>query len=276
MSSEAEAIASTDVPATVHSLTTELRSLGLTDGDTVMVHASLSALGFVVGGAQAVVAALLDVVGPSGTLMMPTHSGALSDPSLWEAPPVPAAWWDTVRAHMPPFDAAMTPTRGMGAVVECFRHVDGVQRSSHPSVSAAAVGPNAHALVGDHSLDDGLGEGSPQARLYDFDGLVLLLGVSHANNTSLHLSEYRSADADAPRLTEHAPILIDGEQRWQAYTSLETDEDDFESLGEAFAASGAETIGSVGAGTGRLMSVRAVVDFGVQWMRMNRVRPGDL
>lgn len=124
------------------SLTADLRALGLPFGATVMVHSSLARLGYVAGGAHAVVAALLEVLGPGGTLVMPTHSGDLSDPAGWRNPPVPEAWWQTIKDEMPPFDAELTPTRQMGAIVECFRHVRGARRSDHPTVSATALGPN--------------------------------------------------------------------------------------------------------------------------------------
>jgi aminoglycoside 3-N-acetyltransferase len=151
----------------------------------------------VAGGAHAVVLALQEVVGPAGTVVMPTHS-YLTDPATWHDPPVSEAWWPVIRQHLPAFDPALTPTRGMGAIVECFRHTSGVRRSAHPSVSFAAFGPHAQMVLADHSLDDDLGEGSPLARVYDLDGQVLLLGVGHDNNTSLHLAEYRPCSrADA-------------------------------------------------------------------------------
>lgn len=235
---------------------------------TVMVHSSLSKLGFVVGGAQAVVEALLDVLTPSGTLMMPTHSGALSDPAEWENPPVPQSWWQQIRDEMPAYDPNLTPTRSMGAIVECFRHTPGVRRSDHPRVSAAAVGPNAHALVSDHRLDHGLGEASPQGRLYDLDGHILLLGVDHGNNTSLHVAEARSGIVQPVR--DRAPVLVDGRQQWVEFDSIDNDEDDFAQLGEAFAATGAEMQGPVGIGVGRLMRARVIVDFATDWIQQHR------
>ncbi len=128
--SEEEAIGRVERPATVASLVADLRSLEVTAGMTVMVHSSLSRLGYVAGGAQAVVNALLEGVGTDGTIMMPTHSGDLSDPALWSNAPVAAAWWDTLHREMPAFDVRLTPTRGMGAIVECFRHVSRVRRSA--------------------------------------------------------------------------------------------------------------------------------------------------
>ncbi len=156
------AIETTARPATASSLAADLRSLGLDSGMTVMVHSSLSNLGYVSGGAHAVVMALRQVLGDTGTLVMPTHSSDLTDPGSWSNPPVPESWWDEIRSEMPAYDPLLTPTRLMGAIVECFRHVSGVVRSEHPTVSAAAVGPNAEFIVSNHELAHGLGESSPR------------------------------------------------------------------------------------------------------------------
>lgn len=267
---ELDAISHTEVPSTVDRLVADLSQLGVMPGTMVMVHSSLSKLGFVVGGAHAVVEALRRVVGPSGTLMMPTHSTHLSDPESWSNPPIPQHWWDTVRAETPAYDPRLTPTRSMGAIVECFRHCEGAIRSDHPTVSATAVGPRARSLVEGHELAFGLGEASPQARLYEQDGDVLLLGVTHANNTSLHLAEHRLGERGPGTVTHWSPVAVDGRRRWVSYPALDDDDSDFERLGEAFAATGAERSGPVGTGVARLMSARAVVDFAVDWMRTNR------
>lgn len=258
-------------PATISSLVDDLRELGVDTGMTLLVHSSLSRLGYVAGGAHAVVAALSSAVGAGGTLVMPTHSTDLSDPASWSNPPVPAAWWDRLRSEMPAYDQMLTPTRGMGAIVECFRHVPGVLRSDHPTVSAAAVGPDAEFIVAGHELACGLGESSPQARVYDLDGHILLLGVSHSNNTSLHLSEYRALGPDAEFTTYGSPVRVNGTRRWVTYRNLVDDDEDFERLGEDFAEAGLERTGRVGSGQGRLMRARDIVDFGAEWMREHRV-----
>ncbi|HET9733395.1 MAG TPA: AAC(3) family N-acetyltransferase [Acidimicrobiales bacterium] len=257
-------------PVTRARLAADLCDLGVVPGSTVMVHSSLSRLGWVAGGAQAVVLALLDAVGADGTLVVPTHSGHLSDPARWERPPVPEEWWPAIRRETPAFDPLLTPTRNMGAVVECFRHLPDASRSYHPIYSVAAVGAHRDRIVEGHALAHGLGEQSPLARLYDLDAWVLLLGVGHANNTSLHLAEYR-ADYPAKAWTTRAsPVTVDGERRWVEWPDLDGDTTDFVALGADFAATGMEINGPVGGGTGRLMRQREVVDFAVAWMGSHR------
>ena len=251
-------------------LVAQLTELGLTDGALVIVHSSLSKLGWVAGGAQTVVESLLLAVGNTGTLVMPTHSGQLSDPAQWENPPIPQPWIDAARDALPAFDTRLTPTRQMGQIVDCFRiHVDTV-RSNHPMMSFAANGPAAAALIDGHPLSPALGEGSPLSRLYDLDAQVLLLGVNHANNTSLHLSEHRATWASKADSDQAAPITVDGRRQWVTYRDLDHDSDDFERIGHAFAATGAQLAGPVGHTTATLCSQRAVVDFGVHWMQSNR------
>ncbi len=254
-------------------LEARLLELGLADGATVLVHTSLSALGWVCGGPVAVIQALFDVVGTTGTVMMPTFTSHLSDPSGWENPGVPKDWWSVIRATMPGYDPAFTPTRDMGAVAECFRTFPGVLRSSHPSVSFAAHGPDAAFLVGDHDLNFGLGERSPLGRLYDCGGHVLLLGVDHQNNSSLHLAEYRWQHIDDTQYRAGAPVIVDGRRKWIEYDEVDNNPDDFPRIGAAFERQFPVAKHEVGAGTAKLMSQVALVDFGVSWMDRNRPQP---
>lgn len=257
---------------TIDSFADDLRQLGLKSGATVLVHSSLSALGWVCGGPETVIQSLLDVLGPDGTLMMPAHTADRSDPGQWQDPPVPSEWWDGIRRHMPPFDPALTPTRGMGVIAEAFRSYPGVCRSAHPQVSFCACGPQAAALTDGHALANSLGETSPLARLYDADGQVLLLGVGHANNTSLHLAEYRADFAKKNSVIDAAPILVDGRRVWQTFANVDIDSDDFDRLGQAYQAEHPEAVrqGPVGSGQGRLLHQRPLVDYAVGWLAHNR------
>jgi aminoglycoside 3-N-acetyltransferase len=268
---EKDVVAATGEPATVATLVRDLRRLGVLPGSTLLVHSSLSSLGWVAGGAHAVVLALGEAVGPDGTVVLPTHSTALSDPSRWEQPPVPESWWETVRNETPSFDPRVTPTRGMGAIADTFRSQEHVIRSDHPQASFAARGPRAAFVTSDHALDGALGERSPLARVYDVDGCVLLLGVGYDRNTSLHLCEYRASFPSKKTVRQGAPISIAGERRWVEFEDLEWDDSDFTRLGADFeAGTDAVTVGAVGVGESRLMRQRALVDYGVAWMERNR------
>ena len=142
---EKDAVARAAVPGTVRGMVAQLATLGLPAGATVIVHASLSRLGWVAGGAQAVVTALLEAVGPGGTLVMPTHSRQLTEPSDWGNPAVPQSWWDVIRSETPAFDPRTTPTYFMGAVVECFRRFPGsAQRPPDGVVRRVRAGRGAH------------------------------------------------------------------------------------------------------------------------------------
>ncbi len=268
--SERDVIDSSPEPVTHDRIVTDLRRLGVSSGDTLIVHSSLSAIGYVIGGAQTVVGALLESIGPTGTLTKPGHNGAFSEPSYWKNPPVPQAWWPIERAAMPAFDLNLTPLRQMGAIPETFQRLPGVKRSNHPRLSHLAYGPSASFITNDHALVDGLGEQSPLARLYESDARVLLLGVPHANNSSLHLAEHRAEWPSKTRTTQGSPVLVNGRREWVTYDELETSADDFDAIGAELSANELQTSGLVGFANSLLMSQRAVVDFAADWMARNR------
>ncbi len=155
-------------------VTDDLRSLGLAAGDRVVAHSSLRAVGPVEGGADAIVAALLEVVGPDGLIVAPAFT------------------YDTAR-----FDPATEPGR-TGALAEAVRLSPGAVRSLHPTHSVAALGAGAAELCAGHELLAATDVDSPLDRLARSGGYVLLLGVGHVANTTVHVGEFR---APAPYLS---------------------------------------------------------------------------
>ncbi len=265
---ENEAIQNSEHPQTVDTLAEALHNLGVKPGMVLLVHSSLSKLGWVCGGAVAVVQALMKALTPEGTLVMPTHSGDLTDPSRWQHPPVPESWWQTIREQTPAFDPQFTPTRGMGRIPEVFRDMPGVLRSNHPTVSFAAFGRQAEFITSRHSLALSLGEGSPLARVYDLHGSILLLGVGFGNHTSFHLSEARAKGSKIYR--EGSPIIEAGKRTWKVYDEIDWDDEPFENIGRDFMATGEVTSGRVGAAAALLFDQRRSVDFGVSWLEKHR------
>ena len=97
---------------------------------------------------------------------------------------------------------------------------------------------------------------------------VVLLGVGHGSNTSLHLGEYRVAEP--PRARHGAAVLAPGGREWTWWEDVAVDEDDFERLGEDLDATDAVGTGRVGSAECRLMRQRAAVDYAVWWFAAHR------
>jgi aminoglycoside 3-N-acetyltransferase len=270
--SEAEVVAKTSEPLTRTSLVAELARIGLEPGQMVVVHSSLSRLGWVCGGAVAVIEALLEVLSSTGTLVMPSHSGENTDPSLWQHPPVPESWWPTIRAQMPAFDPEKTPTRGVGVIAETFRRWPGVRRSHHPVASFAALGPQAEYLTSEQSLEDEYGPRSPLGKLYEMDGHVLLLGVDHGNNSSLHVAETRAVYPGKTDHQEASAVRVNGQRLWLSYRCLKFDSDDFAELGKQYETEMGIKTHRIGLAETHLLKQRPLLDWAVGWLERTRGR----
>jgi aminoglycoside 3-N-acetyltransferase len=257
---------------TVSSLSEEFSRLGVKSGMTLLVHSSLSSLGWVCGGAAAVILALENVLGEEGTLVMPTHSTDLSDPTNWQHPPVPESWWQKILDETPAFMPDLTPTKQMGAIPESFRKQNSTLRSYHPQVSFAARGKNAKFVTANHGLAYSLGEGSPLARVYDLNGFVLLLGVGHSNNTSIHQAEYRVDFPAKKPVRLGAPISVNGKREWVWFDDINFDNSDFERIGADFSReTGVVVFGKVGLAKALFMSQKNLVDYSSGWIKKNRI-----
>jgi aminoglycoside 3-N-acetyltransferase len=150
-------------------LVRDLTRLGVPSGGLLMVHSSLRSLGHVAGGAHTVVGALLEALGPDGTLVVPTFTYPIArEPGFV-------------------FDPLRTPSL-MGAISDSARRHPGAQRSIHLWHSIAAIGPLAETIVtagGESAWDSD----SPMRQIRDRDGQYLLLGVPYQNLTAVHVCE---------------------------------------------------------------------------------------
>jgi len=263
----------TQKPNTLNSLKRDFAALGVKPGAIVIMHSSLSKIGWTVGGPVSVIRALMQTLTPEGTLVMPTFSSGNSEPSKWENPPVPERWWDTIRKEMPAFEPDITPTRGMGTIVDTFRSWPNVLRSNHPISSFVAWGKHAKFITENHELIGDLGEGSPISRLYELNGQILLVGVNHESNSSIHLAEYRSDFPGKKYDKTGCAMLINNQRKWVEWEELDLNPDDFEQLGADFESTIDYKPGKIGLAESRLIPLRAIVDFGVEWLKKNRKVP---
>ncbi|NLD87275.1 MAG: AAC(3) family N-acetyltransferase [Clostridiales bacterium] len=143
-----------------------LEMMDVMPGDTLLMHSALTSIGPVEGGADTVIDAFLDAVGPEGTIVMSTLTG----------------WGE-------PFDAATSPS-AVGYISEVFRRRKGVLRSLHPVHSVAAYGKMAQYIVSGHEdCESGCGEGTPYFKLKEIGAKAVLLGVDMDRNTIMHSLE---------------------------------------------------------------------------------------
>lgn len=266
--SEKEVIAKTERPVTVSDICMGLEKLGLTKGDTIIVHSSLSAFGWICGGAQALIMALMESVGKDGTIVMPSHSGDWSDPVNWQHPPVPKEWVPIIKENMPSYDKEMTPTRGIGKTAELFRNLSSVRRSDNPLLSFSAWGRFSDEITRDHPLVPQMGMDSPLGSLYKSDAKVLLLGVGYDSCTSFHLAE--TMIDGTPKVKSGTSMAVNGKRRWVEFEDFEYESGDFDKLGEEFEISCPVNIKKIGNADCRLFCMKSAVDFAVNWLPKNR------
>ncbi|MBB6454481.1 aminoglycoside 3-N-acetyltransferase [Salirhabdus euzebyi] len=252
------------LPNTRTSMQEEFEKLGIEKGMIVIVHSSLSAFGWVCGGPVAVIQALIDAVGKEGTIIMPSQTADNSDPSGWQKPPVPKEWWPIIREEMPAFDPRVTPTRGMGKIVETFRAYPHVMRSSHPIYSFVGWGKYAPYILSEQPLEAGFGINSPLGKIYELDGHILLLGVTHDSNTSLHLAEH--AIPNRVKVKKGTAMLENNERVWKMYEEIVYDDEPFEDLGKDFEKNYSVIEGTVGKASCKLMKQRPLIDFARNWL----------
>lgn len=169
---------------TKQKLVDDFKSIGLREGDSLIVHSSLSKIGFVEGGAQTVIDALMEVVGNAGTLLFPSFPANTYNKEYLDTNPV--------------FDIAKTPSR-MGSITELFRNIPGVFRSFHPTDAVAAKGPLAEYFTKDHFGQlTPYNAQSPFYKLVEQNGKILMIGVTLETCTNLHTLEDAVPDFKYP------------------------------------------------------------------------------
>jgi aminoglycoside 3-N-acetyltransferase len=266
-------------------LASELRGLGVRPGGVLMVHTRVSALGWVIGGTGAVVHALLDALGPDGTLM--AYAGWEDDP--YDMASWPEVWQVAYEADLPPFDPRTAEAvHANGRLPERIRTWPGAMRSRQPEAGIVALGRRAAWIVADHPLDDAYGTGSPLAKLVEAGGQVLALGAPLSTLTLLHHAEATARVDGKRRVVYRMPLLVDSRTIWREFRDIDTaegafpyelvadeiaatpgigpDREPFEAIARQALAAGIGTEGRVGAATSALFPASALHRFAEAWL----------
>ena len=260
-------------------LARDLKKLGLGPGGVTMVHCRMSALGYVVGGAETVVRALLDAVGPGGTLM--AYTGWQDEPpdDLGERDE------ETKRIYIeehPPYDPRVALSRrDHGRVPEALRTWPCSRHSGHPEAGVAAVGSLADVLTAEHPYDDAYGAGTPYAWLVELGGRVAVLGAPLDTVTLVHHAEAVAEVPGKRRVSYGAPVIVGGERLWRTFSDIDTaegalpyervlgEEDYIEHITRSALAAGAGRSGPLGEATAYLFDARRLVEHAVDWIERN-------
>jgi aminoglycoside N3'-acetyltransferase len=216
-------------------LAAALLDLGVVPGGVLLVHTSFSRVGPVEGGPHGFVAALRMALGPAGTLVMPSMSD------------------DDDR----PFDPAKTPCAGMGIVADTFWRLPGVRRSDSPH-AFAAIGPNSAAITAAHPPDLPHGLNSPVGRVYELDGQILLVGIGHDANTTIHLAE--SMAGVRYRRPKVLTMLIDRRPERYDYEEIDHCCENFNHMDGWLDREQRQRRGTIGEAEARLMRSHEVVE----------------
>lgn len=225
----------------------DLELMGIKEGDILLVHSSLSSIGYVDGGANTVIDALLESVGEGGTIVMSTLTG----------------WFE-------PYDSASTPS-AVGKISEKFRLRKGAHRSLHPVHSVAAIGKHAQYITGNHDkCETGCGKETPYLKMRDIGGKVVLLGVDMDRNTIMHSLE-EEIDALYLRTQEiPAPTYIDGyENKTFTLKKFPPGHRDFNCLTPALRRKDAIIEGRIGNAVVKVVEIKKLFDVGIEILNKN-------
>ncbi len=250
-------------PVTPNQLRMDLAEIGIRPKMNLIVHSSLSSIGWVIGGAQTVVAELINAVSKNGTLAMPAATPLNADPADWSNPKISAELIEVFRENLPVFDSQTTPTT-LGKIPETFRNWPGTLRSNHPLESVCARGANAEEVTSEHPIAFSESVGGPFDKLYKLDSWILLIGVGFNRCTALHYAE--SLVSKRRTMTVRFAAIEDGQRKWIEVPNVADDNDTlFPVIGKKYLESGKAKQSLLGEARSVLFPMRSLVDFAVDY-----------
>jgi aminoglycoside 3-N-acetyltransferase len=229
-----------------------------------MVHASVRSVGTVTGGANVIVQALLDAVGPGGTLT-----------AYVDFEPF---YTDEDEVEIPVFDKRIAhAARDHGVLHETIRTWPGALRSDHPDAGVVAIGAKAEWITANHPFRYGYGRGSPFDRIVQAGGRVLMIGAPLDTITLLHFAEHEAQISDK-RVRRYRRLMPRAcEAEWVEFEEFDTAEpvhrdlpaNCFERIATDYLARGFGSQGTVGLATSYLFDGPGLVNFGIEWIEQH-------
>lgn len=208
---------------TRESLISQLRKIGLNSGDLIMLHASMRAIGHVIGGPDQVHQAIMETISNNGTLMM--YIACEKEYEAIGRGKLSSEEENFLLEHCPPFDPnTARARRDHGILAEFFRSWPGVKCSNHVGARVATLGKKCDFINANHPLNFGYGPGSPFEKIYQHNGKILLLGPDLDAITILHYAEHISP-IENKRIEQYkVPLLKNGIRVWIDIKEYDTSE----------------------------------------------------
>ncbi|HEX6545486.1 MAG TPA: aminoglycoside 3-N-acetyltransferase [Bryobacteraceae bacterium] len=248
-----------------------VEAIGIEAGDQIMAHAALRKVGPMLNGPDALIGAILDVAGPTGTLLCYVNWDEQYSHAVDNQGCVP----DALKPEIPPFDMQTSrASRHHGAFAEFVRTTPGALRSRNPGASFAAIGHRAGWFVADHPLNYGYGGGSPFAKLVEARGKVLMIGAPHDSMSILHHAEHLAQIPGKHVVRMETPFRVGDGVEWRTIEEFDTSEpvvdglppDYFGMIMDQFLATGRGTQAVIGSAPSTLVPAADIVDFAVRWL----------
>jgi aminoglycoside 3-N-acetyltransferase len=234
----------------------DLVEIGVEKGDVILVHSSLRSVGYVPGGAETMIDALLESVGEDGTIVVPTITG-----QIYDSPEYPPSFSKDKRCWT-------------GMVPETFRKRSDAYRSRHPTHSVAAIGKNARKITEGHEdAETPCGNGTPYLKVSEFNGKILFIGATLKANTTFHSAE------ELARLYYHiqpepsvCKIDMDGEEiERKCFLHAYGTPRAFDEKEREFMEHGIARIGHVGRARSIIMDARRMIEFTLDRIEEDRL-----
>lgn len=255
------------IVSTKEDLNDMLTSMGIQKGMVILLQANTTKLGYIAGGEQAIIEALMDAVGFDGTIVMPAFTPQLADPSCLKQM-VDREQWENIRSHALPFDRKLSACDTNDSLVHQFLRNEGVVRSYHPLYSFCAWGKYAKLICDKHPLHFGLNEDSPLGKMVEFNGYVLMLGMDYQECVMFQLARYHGDQL--PIKVVSAPIEINKKKIWKDMLDLDYDNACFGEVGEAMEDRYIVKTACIGDGLCRFFSAREATNLATAYFHIHK------